>query len=319
MKGKIDPARLNDLVFPFLGVKSDTVLIGPKTGEDAAVLDLGELHIVVSSDPITGAKDSIGWYSVNVNANDIATMGAVPRYFLPVIMLNESSTEEDLKKIMEDIDNACKELNISVIGGHSEVTPNLKETIISASIIGIIKKNNKVLSSSGAKAGDRIVLTKGAGIEGTSILAHDFSDLLVEKVDGVLLERAKIYMSSLSVVKEALIARNYATAMHDPTEGGVLGGIHELCDASEKGFSVDISKIITNEETKVICEALEVDPLALIGSGALLITCPEKYAQKLVKELEENNIRSSIIGEIREGKEDRNLPRVEQDEIWRFM
>jgi len=318
MKGKIDPSKLKDLVFPFLGFKDNNVVVGPKVGEDAAVLDFDEFYLVVSSDPVTGAKKNIGFYSVNVNANDIATMGAVPKYFLLVIMLKEGSDERDVKTIMKDIDSACKELKISIIGGHSEITPNLKETIISASILGMIKKNEKIITSSGAQTGDSVILTKGAGIEGTSILSNDFNDLLKNKIDKDILKNAKKYMKKLSVVKEALIARKYATAMHDPTEGGVRGGIHELCDASGKGFFVDISKIIIGKETKLICEALEIDPLALIGSGALLITCPEKYSKLLTKELRENNIESSIIGEIREDKKDRNLGRVKQDEIWRF-
>lgn len=318
MKGKIDPSKLKDLVFPFLGFKDNNVVVGPKVGEDAAVLDFDEFYLVVSSDPVTGAKKNIGFYSVNVNANDIATMGAVPKYFLLVIMLKEGSDERDVKTIMKDIDSACKELKISIIGGHSEITPNLKETIVSASILGMIKKNEKIITSSGAQTGDSIILTKGAGIEGTSILSNDFNDLLKNKIDKDILKNAKKYMKKLSVVKEALIARKYATAMHDPTEGGVRGGIHELCDASGKGFFVDISKIIIGKETKLICEALEIDPLALIGSGALLITCPEKYSKLLTKELRENNIESSIIGEIREDKKDRNLGRVKQDEIWRF-
>ena len=318
MKGKIDPSKLKDLVFPFLGFRDNNVLVGPKVGEDAAVLDFDEFYLVISSDPVTGAKKNIGFYSVNVNANDIATMGAVPKYFLPVIMLKEGSDEEDVKTIMKEIDSACKALKISIIGGHSEITPNLKENIVSASILGVIKKNEGIIASSDAKTGDSIILTKGAGIEGTSILSNDFNDLLKNKIDKDILENAKKYMKKLSVVKEALIARKYATAMHDPTEGGILGGIHELCDASEKGFFVDISKIIIGKETKMICEALEIDPLALIGSGALLITCPKKYSRTLIKELRENNIESSIIGEIREDKKDRNLRRVKQDEIWRF-
>jgi len=233
-------------------------------------------------------------------------------------MLKEESDERDVKTIMKDIDSACKELKISIIGGHSEITPKLKETIVSASILGMIKKNEGIITSSGAGTGDIIILTKGAGIEGTSILSNDFHDLLKNKIDKDILENAKKYMKKLSVVKEALIARKYATAMHDPTEGGILGGIHELCDASGKGFFVDTSKIIINKETRLICEALEIDPLALIGSGALLITCPEKYSKLLINELREDNIESSIIGEIREDKKDRNLRRVNQDEIWRF-
>ena len=205
--GKIDPLKLKDLVFPFLGYRDEKVLIGPKMGEDAAVIDLEEFYLVVSSDPVTGAKKDIGFYSVNINANDIATMGAVPKYFVPVIMLKEDSDEKDLKSIMKDIDSACKDLKISVIGGHSEITPGLRENIVSASILGFIKKNEKIISSSGAKNGDLIILTKGAGIEGTSILANDFYDLLKDKIDRKSLERAKNYSSesgcSIEIVHQA--------------------------------------------------------------------------------------------------------------------
>ncbi len=319
VKGKINPSKLKNLVFPYLGAKNSSVVIGPKIGEDAAVIDLDDIYLAVSSDPITGAKDRIGFYSVHINANDVATMGAVPQYFLPVIMLKENSGEDDVKTIMKDIDSTCKKLNISVIGGHSEVTPNLKEHIVSASVLGTISKDKPVISSSGAAAGDVILLTKGAGIEGTSILARDYYDELKKTVDAGMLKRARMYMDRISVVKEALIAREYATAMHDPTEGGVLGGVHEICDASEKGFYVGSSTIPVNEETQAICDVLDINPLALIGSGALLITCSEQDAPTLIKELEKNEIPSAIIGEIREDSSDRNLSRVEEDEIWRFV
>jgi hydrogenase maturation factor len=318
MRGKIDPLKLNELVFPFLGVEDDALLIGPQVGEDAAVLDLDACYLVISSDPITGARENIGRYAVHINANDIATMGAVPRYFLPVLLLKEGSGDEGVKKIMSDIDRTCKDLHITVIGGHSEITSHLKEDIISASILGIIQKNERIITSSGARAGDLILLTNGAGIEGTSILAHDRSHHL-SKMDPAVLERAKEYVNSISIVQEALIARRYATAMHDPTEGGVLGGIHEICDASGKGFSVDPAKIPVRKETELICTALDIDPLALIGSGALLITCPENDASALVNELNERGIENAVIGVVKEDHEERNLPRVEQDEIWRFV
>ena len=319
MRGKIDPSRLEELVFPFLGVRDERVVIGPKVGEDAAVIDLGDRYVIIASDPITGAKENIGFYAVTVNANDVATMGAVPRYFLPVILLRDGSEPEEVKTIMEEIDAECKELSIAVIGGHSEVTPQLEETIVSASLVGIVEKSEGIVSSSDAKTGDSILLTKGAGIEGTSILAKDFHELLEKKVDKKSIERGKEYMKRLSVVKEALIARKYAMAMHDPTEGGVLGGIHELCDASGKGFSVELSKIPVGKETGLICTVLDIDPLALIGSGALLITCPKKHVPELTKELDAERIDHAVIGEIREDREDRNLPRVKEDEIWRIM
>ncbi|MBU7014053.1 MAG: AIR synthase family protein [Theionarchaea archaeon] len=312
MRGKLDPERLKNLVMPYLGALNPMVCVPPRLGEDAAVIDLGCTYLVLASDPITGAIDNIGMYSVNVNANDVACMGGTPQFFLSVILLPEAYTDSQLQKIASDISNEAKTLNVAIVGGHTETFP-FDDPIVVGTMVGT---TDTVVTSAGAHFGDNILLTKGAAIEGTSILATDLYDVLKEKVDLHLLKRAQKYLARISVVEEALLSREYATAMHDPTEGGIAGALNELADASKVGFSVDTDKIPVSQETRAICSALSVDPLRLISSGSLLITVPKNTTPDLVESLKKNGIPVAIIGEITEG---RNLEPAKQDELWRIL
>ncbi|MBU6997144.1 MAG: AIR synthase family protein [Theionarchaea archaeon] len=312
MRGKLEPERLKNFVLPHLGALNPKVCVPPRLGEDAAVIDLGCTYLVLASDPITGAIDNIGMYCVNVNANDVACMGATPQFFLSVILLPEAYTDDQLERIASDISAEAKSLNVAIVGGHTEVFP-FSEPIVVGTMAGTA---DTVVTSAGAHLGDTILLTKGAAIEGTSILATDFYDVLKEKVDASLLKRAQKYLTHISIVKEALLSRTYATAMHDPTEGGIAGALHELADASHVGFSVDVDKIPVSQETRAICSALSVDPLRLISSGSLLITAPPDATPLLLDSLSEEGIAVAVIGEI---TEDRNLEPVKQDELWRIL
>jgi len=312
LRGKLEAEKLKTLVLSHLGAPNDRIIVPPKIGEDAAVIDLGHTRMVIASDPITGAIDNIGMYAVNINANDIACTGAAPEYFLSVLLLPEDFKEEHIKRIASDISAEAQKINVSIIGGHTEAL-TIETPIIVGTMVGFTEK---VISTSGAQLGDHILLTKGAAIEGTSILATDFYDLLQKKVGTNVLEKAKTFLKNISVVKEALIAREYATAMHDPTEGGIAGALHELADASKTGFHVDVSKIFVAEETEKICSVLNIDPLNLISSGSLLITTPKETSQQLKENLSKSGIVAEIIGEITEG---RNLEPVHQDELWRIL
>ncbi len=312
LRGKLEAEKLKSLVLPFTGAPSDKVIVPPKIGEDAAVIDLGHTYMVIASDPITGAVDNIGMYAVNINANDIACTGAVPEYFLSVILLPEDFKDEHVKRIASDISAEAQKIDVSVVGGHTEAL-SIETPIVVGTMVGF---TDKVISTSGAQMGDHILLTKGAAIEGTSILATDFYDSLQKKVDTILLEKAKAFLERISIVKEALIAREYATAMHDPTEGGIQGALHELADASNTGFHVNVSRIPVAEETEKICSALNIDPLKLISSGSLLITAPKEMSRQLRETLRKSGIIAEIIGEI---TEERNLEPVHQDELWRIL
>lgn len=328
LPGKVPPEVLEKIVFNLLGVEDERVIIKSGVGIDAAAIDFGENVLVASSDPITGAEKHIGFYAINVNANDVATFGAKPRWFLATILLPENADEELLREIMEDMHRSAEKLGISIVGGHTEVTIGLNRPIVIGTMLGEVKRE-KLVRSNGAKAGDVIILTKGAGIEGTAIIASEREEELKNVFGDELVERAKRFLEKISVVKEALIAAEIGVhAMHDPTEGGIANGFHEMADAAGLGFRVYHDKIPIAEETKKLCEYFNLDPLALISSGSLLIAAPKEKAEKIVNAIQKEGIEAAIVGEfledkntkvlVKDGKET-PLKRPETDEIWKIF
>ena len=270
--GKVPPEILSNIVFTHLGVSDSSVLLGPKLGEDASLIQIGDHVVIVSTDPITGSVEDIGWLAVHVNANDIATFGVAPRWFLISIMLPDQTKPEELATIMGQIDEAAKALNIAIVGGHSEITERLDQPIIVGFMMGITEKDQFV-TSKGAQAGDALLMTKIAAIEGTAILANEGIEMLSKMLDyGVIKEASKL-REQISVVRDGVHAfgTGHIHAMHDPTEGGLAGGIHELCDASGLGFEVNYSRIPICTATRLICEALQINPLELISSGTMIM------------------------------------------------
>ena len=328
--GKVPSDVLRRVVFPYLGAKSDRVIQGPGVGEDAAVIDMGDRVIIAKANPITGAEAKIGWLAVHINANDVAACGARPQWFLSTILLPEGADEALLEGIMKDIHKACRDLGISVIGGHTESSPGLSKPIVAGFMMGEISKDEFV-TTGGARPGDFVVMTKGAGIEGTGILATDLSERLLPKVGRVVLERAAELMKMISVVEEALTAVEVGGvhSLHTPTEGGVMNGIWEMTEAADAGVVIDESSIPQAEETQTICEALGVDPMRLLASGALLIVVEPDKAGELVSALGEKGVVASVIGEVRPLEEGRHLVKgdgertpieaVTQDELYRIL
>jgi len=315
--GKVDGSILSKRVFPYLGSFQSEVVVGPNVGVDAAVIDVSKLpgKMVVSQDPITGAGKNAGFHVVNVCANDVSSMGAKPMFFLSTIVMPKGATEKELEEVSKDIERAAKEIGVSIVGGHTEVSSKVSDLILSGTMIGFAER---YISTSGAKEGNDILLTKGAGIEGTAILADSKYEFLSKYLDKGILENAKALLDKISVVKEALIASSLgANAMHDPTEGGVLGGLHEIADASNKGFEFFEDKVNLYPETKSICKILKVDPFGLISSGALLIISPKEKTNGIISALKKENIEAAIIGRIT--KEKRSHRRIYQDELWRVL
>ncbi len=308
--GKIPPPILQEIIFKHLGAKRSDVILGPSIGEDGALVEVGNKVLVSSMDPITGAVERIGWLAVNISANDVSTFGVHPFFFSSCILLPEGCGKKVVQTICDQIDQAAQRLEVAVIGGHCEVTPGLERPIVVGCSLGITEKGRYV-TSGGARLGDRLILTKGAGIEGTAILAADRRGLLTKKFDNSFLKTAEDFFNHISVVKEATLAfeAGGVTAMHDPTEGGVAGGIHELADASKVGFKVLEEKIQIAPETQKICEFFKIDPLQLIGSGSLLISSRPGSTSKIVNVLSSNNIEASVIGEVSASPEDRVLQR----------
>ncbi len=325
--GKIPVDILKEVVFKNLGVKREEVALGPSAGIDGAVINVGDKSLIVSMDPITGAIERIGWLAVNVNANDTATFGVEPAFFFSCILLPENANRKIVETICAQMNKAAKNLGIDIVGGHCEVTPGLTYPIVVGCVMGLTEKGNYV-TAGGAKLGDMLILTKSAGIEGTAILASDRGQQLKKVMSTTMLRQAKNFYDQISVVKDAMTA--YKTggvnAMHDPTEGGIAGGVHEMADASNLGVKIFEEKIPVRPETTKICEFFRIDPLQLISSGALLISAKQEIAGKITEKLRQRQINASIIGEFLENPHDRliitkngktqSLPRPPSDHLW---
>jgi hydrogenase maturation factor len=328
--GKISADLLKEAVFRNLGVERPEVVLGPSAGIDGAVIEIGNHSVIVSTDPITGAIERIGWLAVNVNANDIATFGVEPAFLFSCILLPESAEKRMVENICVQMDQAARKLGISIAGGHCEVTRDLPNPIVIGCMMGITEKGNYVTAGN-ARPNDRIIMTKSAGIEGTAILASDREKELQKALKTVMLRRAKRFYERISIVKDALTAFKTGDvhAMHDPTEGGVAGAIHEMADASNLGVRILRERIRVEPETARICEFYGIDPLQLVASGSLLIASEPASAEKIVRTLRENKIHAGIIGQFLSSPEERLitlkngktdlLVRPVTDQLWQAL
>jgi len=302
--GKLPPKLLMKLL-KHAGAKDNRVILGPAFGEDAAIVRLGKNTLVLKTDPVTYASDMIGYYAVHVNANDIAACGAKPAWFQAVILLPEGSDEALAEGIFKQISEAAKSLGVAVTGGHTEVTPGIDHPIVVGDMHGVLEDRKHIVLSRGARAGDSLVITKGAGIEGTAAIAREKRRELLDVFDNSFVNRAARYLfdPGLSVVPEAMTALRYGvSAMHDPTEGGVLMGVHELAEASRKSVELWTDPIPVRRETAMICAKYGIDPLGLLGSGALLATFKPADAAKYVRAVKKMHISAAVIGRIVPGR-----------------
>lgn len=273
-------------------------MVRPSVGEDCAVVDFGEYALVMSTDPITGAASQVGRLAVHINCNDIASNGIEPLGLMLTILAPKGTREIEIDEIMKQAGTEASKLNVEIIGGHTEITEAVNKIVISATAIGRQLKS-KVIKSSGASIGDKIIMTKTAGLEGTGIIAHDLEDKLNSTFSREIIENAKKMVEDISVVKEGIIGGNIgATSMHDITEGGILGAMWEVCQASKVGCNIYKEKISIARETIEICEFLNIDPLRLISSGSMLITINPQKEEMLMKELIKNGVKGSVIGEV---------------------
>lgn len=298
------------------------VLVHAGLGEDCAVLDFGDEVCLVTSDPITGAVEGIGELAVHVACNDLAANGGTPVGVQIVLLLPEHIKEEQIHAIMQDIHKTAAEIGVEVIGGHTEVTSKVQDCVVSVTAIGRAPKERYV-TSSGAKIGDQLVISKGVAIEATAILARDFAHKLPFMVST---DEIKALTKQLSVVPEGLIAAEFGVnAMHDITEGGLLGAVREICQASGVGAIIWEEQVPVLPLTEKITKLLGLDPLALLASGSMLMASSD--GQGLVSKLAEQGIPAFIVGKAvqgdtpvlirRDGQEQIISAHVE-DELWKF-
>jgi hydrogenase maturation factor len=284
-----------------LEIKDKRVIVGSKIGEDAAVIEMEDKYLVVKTDPITFATKQIAYYVVNVNVNDVVCTGAIPKWLQITLLLPEKDTTKELvREIFKELHEVCEEMNISIVGGHTEVTAGLNKPIVVGNLIGEVEKDSLVFTS-GAEPGDALILTKGISIEGTSIIAREKEDFLKENgFEDKFLDKCKNFLfdPGISVKKEALLASKNFTikSMHDPTEGGLATGIAEICRASNTGVLIEKSKIIVFPESLELCKFFNLNPLNTLASGALLIAIDDSESSSLIELLKDNDIPASKIG-----------------------
>ncbi|HON87808.1 MAG TPA: AIR synthase family protein [Bacillota bacterium] len=319
--GKIPAEILEQVVFHNLGKQRSEVVLAPGIGEDTAAIDLGSEMLLATTDPITGAQGKAGWLAVKVSLNDIAAAGGEPICILVTLLLPENTMLSELSKIIDDINEACLEEGVQVAGGHTEVTPGLLQPIISVAALGKTR-GRRFLSSAGAKVGDDIVVTKWAGMEGTSILVRDFKEVFEGVLDSASMEEAEDLFRMISVTRDGKIAaENDSNACHDATEGGVLGAIFEICQASQLGAIVYADDIPVLPVTMQVARFCRIDPLKLVSSGCLVVTTPRGI--DLCRAYEKVGINARIVGvvtsserEIRRREGSAPLEPPGTDELW---
>ena len=307
------------------------VLQGPGIGADAAVIDMGDRLLIAKADPVTFATDRIGWYAVQVNANDVACMGGVPKWFLATVLLPEGATEALAESVHEQITEACEALGVSLVGGHTEITYGLTRPIVSGQMLGEATRDT-VVWPGGARPGDALILTQGIAIEGTSVLAHEAAEALLAggmTEAEVTAAAGLLDAPGISVVRAARAAASAGVrAMHDPTEGGLATGLAELATAAKAGLEVDAAAVRVLPETQAVCRALGLDPLGLLASGSLLASAAPERAEAVLAALHFEGVDAAVIGRVTEASAGlrlrssdgvRELPSFPRDELARYM
>ena len=326
------PASLLERLLSKNPIQDPRVILGPLVGEDAAALEVGNQLVVVASDPVTFATEGIGWYAVQVNANDIACSGAAPRWFLATLLVPEGFSEGDAEAMFDQILQACQAVGATLVGGHSEVTYGIDRPIILGTMLGEVEPG-KLIRSGGAQEDDSIVITKGIAIEGTALLARERAAALHQAgVPQETIEKAAALLNSpgISVLNDARTACTSVQvhSLHDITEGGLATGLREVAQASQLGLAIEEGSVPLLPECEAVCQALGLDPLGLLASGALLITLAAGDVPALLAALERENISGFEIGQMLAPDEgliligyqgEVALPQFSRDELARYF
>ncbi len=324
--GKVPENVLKRSILKQIKTKRPEVILGAGVGEDCAAIALEPDEVMVlSTDPITGTTADTGRWAVMISANDIASSGAEVVGMLICAMLPPDITEQEIKAVMEQIESACEELKIQVVGGHTEITDGVVRPILTVTGIGKVKRD-KLLATKGAKPGQDIVITKWIGLEGTAILAKEREEMLLKRFPRHMIDEAKTYEEMLSVIPEAATAmKSNVSAMHDITEGGVFGALWEMAESAGVGLTVDLKELPVKQATVEICNFFDINPYELMSSGSMLIVTDNGH--DLVRELEKAHIHGAVVGKITDsndrivvnGEETRFLEPPKTDELYKAL
>ncbi len=303
--GKIDYEIFNSFILKRLGKKDPSVLVPPRTGIDAGVIDIGGGKVlVIAEDPIFSIPkqplEMFGWYTVHIGASDVAVMGVKPRYMTYTLLMPPQTSDNDFRVIVDSIHKTAVELEIAIVGGHTGYYPGFAAPTIGGIAVFAITDKSGFVTPAGAKPGDDVILSKGPAIETAGILSVLREKELLENYPASLVKKAKALCKQMTVVKDALASMETGgvTAMHDATEGGVIGGLFEIANASRVGMDIDESLFIYPDEVRMVCEAFKIDPVSAIAEGSLLITARPTHSEKIIKRLKALRIKASIIGKV---------------------
>lgn len=298
VSGKLPNDLLENLVFKYIKHKRKDIITGAAVGEDNALVDFGDEVAILSTDPITGAINDIGKLAVQISCNDISTSGGEPIGLLITILAPGDTEYEDIERIMKDAGDTAAKLDVEIMGGHTEITDAVNKVVISTTAIGKINKKN-LQKIKDIKVGDKVLMTKLAGLEGTSILLNDFESYFQDEMTQEMIIEGKDYGKMISVLKEGKIGGEIGiNYMHDITEGGVLGAVWEAYKAIDKGILIREDLIPLSGVTKKLSQSLDIDPLRLISSGSMLIIGDDSQIDRLIKRLNKEGIQGHIIGEV---------------------
>jgi hydrogenase expression/formation protein HypE len=330
--GKIDMSILSPILKKYT-TEDERVVVGPKIGEDAAVVDFGDRYMVTKLNPITFATSDIGWYVVNVCVNNMVVRGVDPKWMLNCILLPEKSTTKQLiDDIFKQIFEASQKLGITIIGGHTEITYGLNRPIIVGQLIGEIGKD-ELVTTSGAKVGDTIFVTKALGVEGTAIIASELEETLLEKgytSDFIATAKNFLYEPGISIALDAktAYATGYPSAMTDATEGGLASSLHEMASAGNIGVLIEADKVPVLPETVKICEEFNLNPFGLIASGMMIMTAAPENEEALLSKMEIAGVQCTAIGKVTDSSEGlkikteneiKDLPYYAVDELTKIL
>jgi hydrogenase expression/formation protein HypE len=324
----------NDILENFLGrfqIEDSALLIQPGVGEDIAAADINEEEVLVlKSDPITFATDAIGKYAVAVNANDIATAGATPRWLITTLLFPVGSTGSKIWHVMKELNEVSQKFGIILCGGHTEITDAVTRPVVIGSLAGTVAKD-KLIDKRNLRQGDKVLITKSVAVEGTAIIAREFEEDLGHKgFKDTEISECKNFIDHISIVEEAGIAcqSGGVTAMHDVTEGGLSTAVSELSIAGQHRIRIDMESIPVFEQTRRLCQAFGLSHLGLIGSGSLLICCKPEKKEPLIQAIRNAGIPAACIGEVMEkghgvvawkNSEPVEWPHFEVDELTRLF
>lgn len=313
--GKIDPETFESFLLNRLGSEDETVLVKPQMGVDAAVVDIGGGQVlVVAEDPILSvpglSHDMFGWCAVHIGASDVAVMGVRPRYMCYTLLMPPDTKDSDFRAIVDSIHKEARDLGIAIIGGHTGYYPGFAAPTIGGITVFAVANRDEYITPAGAEPGDDVILTKGPAIEAAGILAMVRESELLLRYPPAAVKKAKSLCRQMTVVRDAAVASEVGVhAMHDATEGGVLGGLYEMAKASDVGMDIDESRFVYPEEVEMVCQAFGIDSAAAISEGSLLISAPPKNAPEILRRMNEAGISASVIGSVLEDRKVRTMRR----------